>query len=130
MNHIGTISIDLWPVAAVLVFIGCDILTGWLKAYATTGFSSKVMRMGLLHKVTYLIIIVVFIAVEALQKHFSFWPDFPTTGTICTYICITELISIFENVAQVNPEVQSWPIISSILKKGEINDDDTRGAEE
>lgn len=109
------ISIDLWPVAAVLIFIALDILTGWAKAFATSTLSSKVMRQGLLHKFTYVLIVVVCIAVEVLQKHYQFWPDFPTTAAFCGYICITEVISIFENLAEVNPEIRAWPLVSAIV---------------
>lgn len=118
MKSIDFASLDLWPVAATLVFVGLDILTGWMKAVSTGTVSSAVMRQGLFHKVSYFVIIVVFIAVEALQKHFSFWPDFPTTAAICAYICVTEIVSLLENLAVVNPEIRDWPIVSAIVKQG------------
>lgn len=111
----AAISIDCWPIAGVLVFICIDVITGLIKAYKAKKVASAVMRDGLLHKSTYLILVILFTAVEVFQQHFEIAPDFPTTLTVCVYICATEIVSVCENLAAINPDIANWPFISAIV---------------
>lgn len=109
------ITIDWWPIAAVGFLVALDVITGLLKGWATHTLSSKVMREGLVHKATYALMIVLFVGVEILQQHFVVWPDFPTVSVICGYICVCEIISFFENLIAIYPDLADWPIIDKIL---------------
>ena len=109
-------SIDWWPIAAVGFLVGLDVVTGLLKGWSTNSLSSRKMREGLVHKSTYALMITLFVGVEILQQHFVVWPDFPTASVICGYICVGEVISFFENIIVIYPDLADWPIIDKILK--------------
>ena len=110
----GMYSIDWWPIAAVGFLVLLDIITGFMKGWATQSISSKKMREGLTHKATYFLMIALFVGIQCLQQHFVFWPEFPTVTYICGYICVVEVISFFENICVINPNIAKWPVIDKI----------------
>lgn len=108
-------SCDATPGICALVFIVLDVFTGFLNAAMEKQLSSHVMREGLFHKATYLVLIVLFSVVEYAQVHFEFMAELPTVLMVCVYICATELISILENLIKINPNLASWKIFDAIL---------------
>ena len=89
-----------WQVFTPIIFSVVDILTGFIQAMINNSVSSKVMRVGLLHKI--LIIIVVMLGfVGGAAFNLPVIPKF-----ICGYIVIMETISIFENLAKAGLDVR------------------------
>ena len=119
---------ELMAILVVCVFIGFDILTGVLKAFAAGELNSKVMRKGMLHKASE--ILTVFGA--ALLEHgaeisnlINF--DLPLLAGFATYICAMEAISIIENLCAVNPQLNALfaPYLKKLKKEIEEKDDST-----
>ena len=87
----------------VLSFIAFDILTGFLKAFYKEGINSTSLRKGLFHKLSEIIAVGGAALVEFGLDYFSTNIELPMVGAVSTYICIMELISILENLSEVNP---------------------------
>ena len=117
MPELQKISVDGWPLAAVAIFIALDFASGLAKAWVSKTLSSTTMREGRGHKFTYIILIALAVAVEVFQLHFEVFSGFPTAIAVCCYVCLTEVISIVENIAEINPDLQSWPLVQNILNK-------------
>lgn len=110
-----------WQVFTPIIFSVVDILTGFIQAMINNNVSSKVMRVGLLHKI--LIIIVVMLGfVGGAAFNLPVIPKF-----ICGYIVIMETISIFENLAKAGLDVREllkFFKLGSKNKEGENNNNE------
>ena len=98
---------DIWWCAfALLFFISTDYITGVIKAIMQGDLSSKMMREGLGHKFTYLILAVMAWFIDTLNLHLAL--GLPINLSICTVsgICLIELTSIIENITAINPELK------------------------
>lgn len=98
---------DMWCAIAVLFFISTDYITGIIKAIIQGDLSSKMMREGLGHKLTYLILTLVTWFIDTLNAHLTL--GFPLDVFTCTVtgICLIELTSIIENITAINPELKN-----------------------
>lgn len=88
------------------IFIGLDILTGLLKAGATHSLSSQKMREGLFHKMSFYIAYALALAIEYGSMTLDLGYDVPLTPVVTAYICVTEVISIVENLCELNPNLK------------------------
>ena len=102
----------MWYAIAVLFFISTDYITGVIKAVMQSNLSSKRMREGLGHKLTYLILTLTAWFIDTLNMHFSL--GFPINVFTCTVsgVCLIELTSIIENITAINPELKNAPFMS------------------
>ena len=110
----------------ILIVVGLavsDWLTGNIKAHIKNDYKSSVMRAGLLHKASELLIMVTACGFEfgiaQLNQYyenseFGEITGFITAGFIFIYIVFMEIISIFENYAEINPQAE-WA--SKIIRK-------------
>ena len=110
----------------ILIVVGLavsDWLTGNIKAHIKNDYKSSVMRAGLLHKASELLIMVTACGFEfgiaQLSQYyenseFGEITGFITAGFIFIYIVFMEIISIFENYAEINPQAE-WA--NKIIRK-------------
>ena len=93
-----------------------DFVTGYIKAKCSETVSSKALRIGGLHKVSELTIMLAAIGLTVgLEKLGEYYNDTRLTSlagvftalTVFVYIVIMELISILENFAEITPEA-AW----------------------
>lgn len=89
-----------WQVFAPIIFSVVDIITGFIQALINNNVSSKVMRVGLLHKILIVIVITTGF-VGGMAFNLPIIPKF-----ICGYIIIMETVSIFENLAKAGLDVK------------------------
>lgn len=106
-----------------------DFITGIIKAYIKQDVSSKMMRMGGLHKVMEIIVMLTAIGIEIGIGMLGQYYDEPrlaeitgvfASGAVFTYIVFMEIISILENYLETNPDAK-WA--AGILKKLRIFND-------
>ena len=103
----------------LLIVVGLtvsDWLTGNIKAHVKNDYKSSVMRTGLWHKASELLIMITAcgfeLGIEELSKYYES-PEIGkitgviTAGFIFVYIVLMEIISIFENYAEINPQA-TW----------------------
>ena len=113
MKYIIMISIVVGLAAA-------DFITGLLKAYCKNDVASKTMRIGGIHKIAEIIIMVVACGLEIglnlLGRYYSTDGEVAqklaaVSGVVASllvflYIIVMELISILENYSEINPEAR------------------------
>lgn len=126
----------------MIIVIGlaiADILTGLLKAYATEGYSSRIMRKGGLNKLGEVIVMATAIGLEiGIHKLGEFY-DLEIFGGIAgaiaatsvfVYIVIMELISILENFAEANPDAPWARLLAKRLRTIEKSKENEIGVDE
>lgn len=111
-------------ITIILGLASADFVTGLIKAYISGNLNSTKMRKGGLNKITELIVMTVSCGLEIGIRYLGNYYDSQTlaniTGSVTAiivfgYITIMEVISIFENYAEINPDTAAW--IKKILEK-------------
>lgn len=91
---------------AVFLFILLDVVSGIVKAALFGNLSSSKMREGIMHKFSYIVILVLSYMMELGQSYTGVRIDFPLITTVVAFIIISEIMSIFENCCEMNPELK------------------------
>lgn len=89
----------------VAIFIILDVLTGFLKSMYKKKINSTILREGLFHKLSEVLAIVVSVALEYSADYLNIGAEIPVAGVVIGYISIMEIISIIENLCEVNPKL-------------------------
>lgn len=92
-------------IIVVLVFIIFDIITGIVKALYQEGLNSTLLRKGLYHKLSEVLTIFGSWLIEYSFDYINLNIDVPVLEGVAVYICIMELVSILENLAEINPSL-------------------------
>ena len=109
----------------VLCFILFDIVTGIIKAIYTKKLNSTVLRQGLFHKIAEIITVFGTGLMQFGMVYVDLGVDIPLLPVVSSYICIMEIISIMENLAQVNSTVGR--LFKPYLEKLKQKEDETLG---
>ena len=116
----------------VLGLAFADFVTGYIKAKCADKVSSKALRIGGLHKIAELVIMVTAIGLTVgLDMLGRYYDDTRLTDvagvftalTVFVYITVMELISLLENFAAITPEAAWARKILGRLKNYENEDD-------
>ena len=105
-------------VAIILVFIliVIDVISGLTSAFMKKTIDSSVMRRGLLHKASYILVILLAgtleWAVSVGGPSLGIGIDLPIVVPTCIYLGLTEISSIGENLSQIDPNLRSAPVFS------------------
>ena len=105
-------------VAIILVFIliVLDAISGLAAAFMKKTIDSTVMRRGLWHKASYILVILLAIALEWAVSvggpALGIGLDLPIVVPTCLYLGLTEISSIGENLSQIDPSLRSAPVFS------------------
>lgn len=83
-------------------FILFDVITGILKAVNKDGLNSTMLRKGLLHKASEVLTVAFGWGVDFACDYINLGVDLHISSIFCGYIIIMEVISILENLAEVN----------------------------
>lgn len=99
----------------VIAFIAGDVITGLIKAIATTGLNSTVLRKGLIRKSTEIITAAGAFGLDYGIRILDIGLNFEILSFITIYLVIMELISMLENLSEVNPALAR--LFSPMLEK-------------
>lgn len=117
----------------LLIVIGlaiADYLTGVIKAYCKNDISSSKMRKGGLNKLGEIIVMTAAcgldIGINALGKYYESAELSAIAGKITAiavfiYITVMEVVSLFENYAEINPDAQ-W-VLTIVKRLKSFNND-------
>lgn len=95
-----------WHIAAIVAaFVVMDLATGIMQAIANKTLDSSKMRAGLWHKCGFIMTIILAALVEWAMQFIDLGFTLPLFVPVCAFIILTEIVSIFENVCQLSPEV-------------------------
>ena len=97
-------------------FILFDIITGIIKALYQGGLDSTKLRKGLFHKLSEIVTVGGCGLLEYGTHYVDFGFDVPVLKPVATYICVMELISIIENICEVNEPLRKlfMPYLSKL----------------
>ena len=92
-------------VAIVAAFIVMDLVTGIMQAVANKTLDSTKMRAGGWHKCGFIMVTILAALVEWTMQFVDLGFTLPLFVPVCVFIVLTEIVSIFENVCQLSPEL-------------------------
>ena len=109
----------------VFLFILLDILTGVTQAVKNKTLSSVVMREGIYHKAGYVLILALALLAEYSVNYMDLGFTTPLVVPCSVMICLTEFVSISENIERITPELAGSGIFKmlSTTKKRRKDDD-------
>ena len=95
-----------WHIAAIVsAFIVMDLVTGIMQAIANKTLDSTKMRSGGWHKCGFIMVIILAALVEWAMQFIDLGFTLPLFVPACVFIILTEIVSIFENVCKLSPEL-------------------------
>lgn len=102
-----------------LLMMVFDVSTGFAGAAMKGNISSSVMRAGIFHKIGFIVtIMLAWFAETATALVPSIGFDYPIVLPWCCFIILTEIVSVLENAAVMNPELRNTPIFK-LLNRGD-----------
>lgn len=104
-------------------FILFDIVTGFVKALYRKELDSTALRKGLFRKLSEVLALVGAFLLGYVADYIELGIELPLLNVVSVYICTMELVSIIENLCEVNPTMFS--LFSPYLKKLKPRDGDT-----
>lgn len=93
------------PILVALMFNGMDFLTGFVGAVKNKTLQSSRMRDGLFKKVGFVFCYVLAIMMDKEGSLIGLQLPFQITPVVICYVVTTEIISIIENICQINPDL-------------------------
>lgn len=101
------------------VFILLDILTGLVKALYEGTMDSSVLHKGLFHKLAEIIAVIGSDLVEYGTNYVNLGFDIPVMEAVAGYICLTEFVSVCENLSEINPDLAKFfePYLGKLKRK-------------
>lgn len=88
-----------------LAFIAMDLLTGFAQAIANKTVDSTKMRDGLWHKCGFVFTMLLAALIEWAMQYVDLGFTLPLFVPVCVFIMLTEIVSIFENICKLSPEL-------------------------
>ena len=97
-----------WHIAAIVcAFVLMDLVTGVMQAVANKTLDSTKMRAGLWHKCGFIMAVILSALVEWTMQFIDLGFTLPLFVPVCVFIVLTEIVSIFENVCKLSPELEN-----------------------
>ena len=105
-------EVELWAIAAALVMMLFDVVSGFAGALVRSNVSSTKMREGIGHKAMLILLVVLAIFVQTFTLHIGDmgW-TVPLITPVCVYIIVMEVASVVENVIQAYPALRDTPLV-------------------
>lgn len=94
-----------YPILVALMFNGLDFLTGFVSAIKNKTLESSRMRDGLFKKVGFVFCYALAVMMDKEGSLIGLQLPFQITPVIVCYVVTTEIISIIENICQINPDL-------------------------
>lgn len=92
-------------ILVALCFNGADIVSGFLCAIKNKNISSSKLRDGLFKKLGFLLCYLVGALIDNYGGIVNIHATVNVLPIIITYVCTTEIVSICENIAKINPDI-------------------------
>lgn len=98
---------EIFFVIFAVAFIVFDVLCGTLTGFLKKQLSSKKSREGVQHKTGLVLVIILGIVCHLAQQFIDLGIHVPLLPLICSYVIFTEIISICENIGELNPALKN-----------------------
>lgn len=93
------------PIVIALIFHATDILTGFISALKNKDIKSSRMRDGLFKKVGFIFCYLLAFLIDNFGMYVSINLGIKTMPIIVGYAVITEIVSIIENISEINTDL-------------------------
>lgn len=123
-------NVLLIPVLVLVTVMVIDYATGMTSAYKNGQIESKVGLLGILKKVSYLVLVAVGGVVDYLicsglaTAEFDFGVTYCCGLIVCVWLIINELISILENLSELGTPIPKF-LVNIVHRLKDSVDDDT-----
>lgn len=121
------LNINLIPFTVVLIFILIDVISGFIKAVSNKTIASTGMREGLWHKAGTILLELLALVCSQVHLFIEGLPQELETIylVVSVYIIVMEIISILENIADINPKLSLSKLLNmyGFGKKNEDSED-------
>lgn len=123
-------NVLLIPVLVLVAVMVIDYATGMTSAYKNGQIESKVGLIGILKKVSYLVLVAVGGVVDYLicsglaTAGFDFGVTYCCGLIVCVWLIINELISILENLSELGTPIPKF-LVNIVHRLKDSVDDDT-----
>ena len=107
-------------------FILADTITGILQALYNHDLNSTKLRKGLYHKLSEVLAVALSVGLEYACNYIELGVEVPVFKVVSIYICIMELVSILENLCEMNPRLAK--LFKPYLEK--LNSEDVEESED
>lgn len=107
-------------ILVALGFNGLDILTGLISALKTRSIKSNKLRDGIFKKFGFIILYALAYMIDHYKKFIGLEIPFNMLTFIVLYVCVTEIVSILENLMKINEKIVPTKIVS-FFKEIEVN---------
>lgn len=113
------------PMLIAVIMMAFDMITGFAGAVKNKCIKSEKMRTGLWHKAGFCGIIVLAWMYEVGAQYLNFEvakidlgiavPEIPAVTAVCCFIVATEIVSIIENLCELNEDIQKLPFLTAFI---------------
>lgn len=93
------------PVIVALVFNGLDLITGIIYAVKEKDLKSSKLRDGLFKKIGFILCYTCAWLVDNFGYYIGFDITVQILPVVVGYACLTELVSILENISRINSDL-------------------------
>lgn len=101
---------DFHILIVTLVMIVLDIVFGFAGTVKQKDIQSDKLRNGLWHKAGFVGLVFLAYVIQYAAAHADPGFEVPTVLAVCVYIIVTEIVSVFENLCILNPELVNSPL--------------------
>lgn len=88
-------------ICVALVFNATDLITGLISAVKEKNIQSKKLRDGIFKKVGFIICYFLALLIDEYGKEVGFNIPIDLLPCILTFVCMTEVVSIIENISKI-----------------------------
>lgn len=120
MNIWEIVDFDILVITLILIVL--DLIFGFIGAVKEKKVNSEKLRQGLWHKSGFIGLICLGYIIEFASTKIELGFEIPTVLGICIYIIVTEIISIFENLCILNPNLVNSPLGSIFHNVPKVED--------
>ena len=99
-------SINYILIGIAMLFMVLDLITGFVQAVVNKCVDSSKMKNGLWHKCGFILAIVFACLCEYSMHYISLGFTMPLQQAVCSFIILTEVVSILENLGKISPELK------------------------
>lgn len=118
-------QIEIYVALVVMLFIILDFVTGIIKAVIKSELSSTKMREGLINKLSFILALILGWLCEWSMPILGLPDVFGAVYMgVGVYISCTEIVSILENLGEINPELKTSKFLSLFGENNESSNEE------
>lgn len=107
---------DFHVLIITAVMIVLAVVVGFAGAIKQKDVQSEKLRNGLWHKAGFVGLIALAYVIEYTAQYAELGFEVPTVLAVCAYVIVTEIVSVFENLCVLNPNLVDSPL-GAIFRK-------------